>query len=139
MYLSNLFIEHFRKFRTTTTIINITLDLAFVPAAFIPIYSATKAALHSFTMTLRYQLMNEIKTIQVCEIVPPAVQTNLGGSHEPLDEFCQTTFERLEKGEQEIGYKMSDEARRMKSREDSDRYFMNFNDNMKKIFGSVKH
>ncbi|CAF3294116.1 unnamed protein product [Rotaria socialis] len=141
MHLSHLFIQHFRQMKTTTAIMNVSSGLAFVPLAPIPIYSATKAALHSFTMSLRYQLMNEIKNIQVYEIVPPAVQTNLGGSHafgEPLAEYCQATFERLQKGEQEIGYKFSDEGRKMKSREDTDKYFKNFNDNMVKLFQSQK-
>ncbi|CAF1477781.1 unnamed protein product [Rotaria magnacalcarata] len=62
-------------------------------------------------MSLRYQLANEIPNIQAYEIIPPAVQTNLGGSHafgEPLDDCCQATFERLKKAEQEIVYKRSD-------------------------------
>ncbi|CAF1012025.1 unnamed protein product [Rotaria magnacalcarata] len=137
MHLCHLFIQHFRQMKTTTAIMNVSSGLAFVPLAGIPIYSATKAAVHSFTMSLRYQLMNEIKNIQVYEIVPPAVQTNLGGSHafgESLVEYCQATFERLQKGQQEIGYKFSDEGRKMKSREDADKYFKNFNDNMIKLF-----
>ena len=142
MHLSHLFLKHFRQMKVTTAIMNVSSGLAFTPAASLPIYSATKAAIHSFTMSLRYQLMNEIKTIQVYEIVPPAVQTQLGGSHafgEPLDEYCQATFERLVKGEQEIGYKFSDQARKMKSREESDKQFIVLNENMKKMFQKEKH
>jgi len=142
MHLSYLFIAHFRQMKTTTAIMNVSSGLAFIPAAPMAIYSATKAALHSFTMSLRYQLMHEIPNIQVYEIVPPAVQTNLGGSHafgEPLDEYCQATFERLKKGEQEVGYKFSDEGRKMKSREDLDKRFTMLNENLKKMFLNQKH
>jgi uncharacterized oxidoreductase len=142
MHLSHLFIEHFRQMKTKTAIMNVSSGLAFVPLASVPIYSATKAALHSFTMSLRYQLAHEVPNIQVYEIVPPAVQTNLGGSHafgEPLDEYCQATFERLVKGEQEIGYKLSDALRKMKSREESDKQFIALNDHLSKILQSQKH
>lgn len=141
MHLSHLFISHFRQMKTTTAIMNVSSGLAFVPLASIPIYSVTKAAIHSFTMSLRYQLMDEIKSIQVYEIVPPAVQTNLGGSHafgEPLDEYCQATFERLVKGQQEIGYKMSDDARKL-ARDDADKQFLKLNDSMKKMMQNLQH
>ncbi|CAF0911482.1 unnamed protein product [Rotaria sordida] len=142
MHLSHLFITHFRQMKTTTAIINVSSGLAFTPLALIPIYSATKAAIHSFTMSLRYQLINEIPNIQVYEIVPPAVQTNLGGSHafgEPLDDYCQATFERIKKGEQEIGYKRSDEGRKLVSREESDKQFVLLNENFKTIFQNLIH
>ncbi|CAF2397704.1 unnamed protein product [Rotaria sp. Silwood2] len=142
MHLSHLFITHFRQMKTTTAIINVSSGLAFTPLALIPIYSATKAAIHSFTMSLRYQLINEIPNIQVYEIVPPAVQTNLGGSHafgEPLDDYCQATFERIKTGEQEIGYKRSDEGRKLQSREESDKQFIVLNDSFKNVFQNLKH
>jgi uncharacterized oxidoreductase len=128
--------------KTTTAIINVSSGLAFVPAAAILIYSATKAALHSFTMSLRYQLNQDVPNIQVYEIIPPAVQTNLGGSHafgEPLDEYSQATFESLKKGYQEIGYKRSDEMRKGQTREDLDKQFIVLNENLKKMFQSQKH
>jgi len=142
MHLSHLFITHFRQMKTTTAIINVSSGLAFVPAAAILIYSATKAALHSFTMSLRYQLNHDVPNIQVYEIIPPAVQTNLGGSHafgEPLDEYSQATFESLKKGYQEIGYKHSDEMRKGQTREDLDKQFIVLNDNVQKMFQSQKH
>jgi uncharacterized oxidoreductase len=136
IHLSHLFISHFRQMKTKTAIMNVSSGLVFTPAAMVLIYSATKAAIHSFTMSLRYQLKNEIPNIQVYEIIPPAVQTNLGGSHafgEPLDEYCQATFERLKKGEQEIGYKSSEERRKFKSREEMDEQFNVLNDRFKQI------
>lgn len=67
-------------------IINITSGLAFVPLAFMPIYCATKAAMHSFTLSLRYQLKN--KGVKVFEIAPPAVDTELG--HDRRADKAQT-------------------------------------------------
>lgn len=136
MHLCHLFINHFREMKRTTAIINVSSGLAFTPLAMIPIYSATKAAIHSFTMSLRYQLMNEIPSIQVYEIVPPAVQTNLGGSHafgEPLDPYCQATFARLVQGDQEIGYNRSEQWRKSGSREESDRAFQMINEQFRHV------
>jgi uncharacterized oxidoreductase len=51
--------------------------LGFSPLARVPVYSATKAAMHSFTLSLRQQLSGT--PIEVIEIIPPAVDTDLGG------------------------------------------------------------
>jgi len=56
-------------------VVNVTSGLAFVPLAVTPTYSATKAALHSYTQSLRAQLKGT--PVQVIEIAPPAVQTDL--------------------------------------------------------------
>jgi short-subunit dehydrogenase involved in D-alanine esterification of teichoic acids len=71
-------------------IVNVTSALAFVPFPTTPTYSATKAALHSFTESQRIRLAGT--GIQVVEIVPPGVQTELMGQKDsehamPLDEF----------------------------------------------------
>lgn len=141
IHLSHLFIAHFRQLKTTAAIMNVSSGLGFVPLVSTPIYSATKAAIHSFTLSLRYQLAEEIKNIQVYEIVPPAVQTNLGGGHafgEPLNEYCEATFERLSKGQQEVGYKFSDQARNTTSRDEQYKLFVNLNERMKKKAQSEK-
>jgi uncharacterized oxidoreductase len=63
--------------RPNATLINVSSGLAFVPLARFPVYCATKAFVHSFTMSLRYQLRG--KGIRVVELIPPYVATELGG------------------------------------------------------------
>lgn len=71
-------------------IVNVSSGLAFVPLSGTPTYNATKAAIHSYTVSLRAQLRGKVEVI---EIAPPAVQTELtpGQStregYMPLDEF----------------------------------------------------
>jgi uncharacterized oxidoreductase len=67
--------------RSSATIINVTSGLAFVPNATMPTYSATKAALHSYTQSLRHQLRHH--DIDVIEIVPPQVRTALRTHDDP--------------------------------------------------------
>src|SRR5256885_9867413 len=57
------------------TVINVSSALAFVPLPAAPIYSATKAAIHSYTQSLRFQL--EESGVEVIELMPPAVKTDL--------------------------------------------------------------
>ena len=73
--LSVYFIPWFLK-KKETAIINVSSGLGFVPIAAMPVYCATKAAIHSFTISLRHQLKDT--SIKVFEIVPPAVDTELG-------------------------------------------------------------
>jgi uncharacterized oxidoreductase len=84
-----------------------TSGLSHVPLANAPVYSATKAGLHSFTLSLRHQLSKH--SIEVIEVSPPAVDTDLGGPglHTfgvNLDEYADAVMEGLKKGEQEITY-----------------------------------
>jgi uncharacterized oxidoreductase len=128
IHLSTLFIPHLRKHQKSF-IVKVSSGLAFTPAAWVPIYSATKAALHSFTMTLRHQLAQT--SIQVVEIIPPAVNTDLGGpglhTHGvPLDEFADAVIKELESGKLEIGYGTSERARKA-SREEIDEIFQQIN------------
>ena len=63
-------------------ILNVSSALAMMPAAMLPSYCASKAAMHSYTQSLRYQLRNT--SLQVIEIIPPWVQTELQGEgYEP--------------------------------------------------------
>jgi uncharacterized oxidoreductase len=59
------------------TILTVSSGLAFVPKVGNPSYGATKAAIHSYTQALRYQLQDT--PIQVIELIPPFVQTELTG------------------------------------------------------------
>jgi uncharacterized oxidoreductase len=61
------------------TIINITSVIAFMPMPEMPLYCATKAALHSYTMALREQLAKT--TVKVVEVIPPAVETDINLEH----------------------------------------------------------
>ncbi len=77
IHLSALFIPALSK-GNESAIINVSSGLGFVPLSRFPVYSATKAALHSFTMSLRHQLRDTI--IKVFELIPPIVHdTELKG------------------------------------------------------------
>ena len=81
-------------------IVNVTSGLAFMPSAITPTYCATKAALHSYTQSLRFQLRKT--SVQVIEIVPPHVQTALQGQRGfdpramPLDDYIAETMTLLQ-------------------------------------------
>ncbi|MDP9080218.1 MAG: SDR family NAD(P)-dependent oxidoreductase [Bacteroidota bacterium] len=75
VHLASLFIPNLSS-KQNAAIMNITSGLAFVPIAFMAVYCATKAAMHSLTLSLRYQL--EHTGIKVFEIAPPSVDTELG-------------------------------------------------------------
>ena len=63
------------KAQKKAAVVNVSSGLAFVPLAMTPTYSATKAALHSWSQSLRYQLRST--SVAVIEIAPPAVGTDL--------------------------------------------------------------
>jgi len=81
-------------------VVNVTSALAFVPLPITPTYSATKAALHSFSESLRVQLDDVYAGVQVIEVAPPGVRTTLLGQQDsessmPLDEFLTETLDLL--------------------------------------------
>lgn len=80
--LTTALLPHLTK-QTAAAIMTVTSGLAFVPLAGFPTYCATKAALHSYTESLRYQLKGT--TVEVLELAPPYVQTELTGSHQAAD------------------------------------------------------
>ncbi|WP_140000054.1 SDR family oxidoreductase [Paenibacillus paridis] len=126
IHLSMLFASFFAG-QKEAAILNVTSGLAFTPFAIAPIYSATKAALHSFSMSLRHQLSDT--SVEVIEVAPPAVNTDLGGSGlhvhgEPLNAFVVGIFEGLAAGKPEIGYGTSEQRLRM-SRDEIDLYTAN--------------
>ncbi|MFD7478270.1 SDR family oxidoreductase [Streptomyces sp. NPDC059837] len=81
-------------------VVNVTSALAFVPLPITPTYNATKAALHSFSESLRVQLAQADAGVQVIEVAPPGVRTTLLGQQDdeksmPLDEFLTETLDLL--------------------------------------------
>ncbi len=83
------------------TIMTVSSGLAFLPMAATPTYSATKAAIHAYTEALRYQLRDT--AVQVIELVPPYVQTELMGAAQasdpnamPLTDFIRESMQLLE-------------------------------------------
>lgn len=85
--------------KADAAILNVSSALAFVPFPATPTYSATKAAVHSFTEALRVQLADT--SVQVIEIVPPGVRTTLLGQQEseqamPLEDFLSETMTLLQ-------------------------------------------
>lgn len=89
------------------TIINVSSGLAFVPLPSNAIYSATKAAVHSYTQSLRFQMENS--GVEVIELMPPAVRTDLtdefvghGISMISTEELVKLSFAALRSGKVEI-------------------------------------
>lgn len=88
------------------TIITVSSGLAFVPLAMTPTYSATKAAIHSYSQSLRYQLRNT--SVEVLELAPPGVATELMPGHKenprsmPLDAYISEVMELLKTATDEI-------------------------------------
>lgn len=71
------------KAQPKSTVINVTSGLAFLPLTVTPTYCATKAAMHSWSQSLRYQLRET--TVEVLELAPPYVQTELMGAQQASD------------------------------------------------------
>jgi len=88
--LINALIDHLVA-QLDATIVNVTSGLAFVPLTTTPTYNATKAAIHSYTISMREALKGKVEVI---ELAPPGVQTSLTPGQEarpgyqPLDEFA---------------------------------------------------
>ena len=102
--MSSALIGHLKK-QPRSTIINNSSVLAFLPLAGNAVYSATKAAIHSFTMSQRFMLRDT--TVRVQEIAPPWVDTDLihkGGDPRamPLDAFIAETMDKLAGDDEEI-------------------------------------
>jgi uncharacterized oxidoreductase len=93
--LTAALLPHLQK-QPYSAIMNVSSGLAFVPLAPTPTYCATKAALHSYTQSLRFQLRGS--TTEVLELIPPYVATNLmDGADDPrampLDAFIEQVME----------------------------------------------
>ena len=133
IYLSAYFIPLFLK-QKEAAIVNISSGLAFVPLAVVPIYCATKAAIHSFSISLRHQLRDT--AIRVFEIIPPIVDTELDkGAREergqdyrgiPPFEVAKVTLNALENNEYEVAIGMA-QYLKTGSRNNPEQTFHNMN------------
>lgn len=125
LHLTSLFIQS----KALNTIMNVTSGLSFTPLTKTPVYSATKAFFHSFTLSLRHLL--KVKNIEVIEIIPPALNTDLGGKglHDtapPVRAFIEAIFEQLKEGKAELTFGFS-EAMSKASQEDLRNAFARMN------------
>lgn len=115
-------------------ILTVSSGLAFVPLAMTPTYCATKAAIHSYTQSLRYQLRDT--PVEVLEVIPPYVQTELMGTRQandpramPLSDFIAETMSILKNSPDatEICVERI-KPLRFAERGDYEAFFKNFND-----------
>ena len=108
IHLTNLFLQ----LKSLDTIINVTSGLAFVPISGASVYCGTKAFLRSFTLSLRHSLKS--KGIEVIELIPPAVQTDISGGknrnmgYPTVDEFVTSIFKQLGEGKTELTFGTSE-------------------------------
>ncbi|GAA4204147.1 SDR family oxidoreductase [Pedobacter jeongneungensis] len=116
IHLTKLFTE----LDSLDTIINVTSGLAFVPFSQVPVYCGTKAFMRSFTLSLRHSLKDS--KIEVIEMIPPALNTDLGGkgihdAHPAVSDFVTSVFEQMKEGKTELTFGTSED--RAKANNDS--------------------
>jgi uncharacterized oxidoreductase len=102
--LTGALIDHLRR-QNDAAVINNSSVLGFVPLALAAVYSSTKAAMHSYTLSLRHKLKGT--SVKVLEIAPPWVQTDLHNSNNepramPLAEFIEETMQVLGTDAEEV-------------------------------------
>ncbi len=129
------FLPHLKK-QADATLLNVSSGLAFVPLSAFPVYCATKAAVHSFTLSLRQQLRES--NVKVIELIPPYVATELGGMGKtpppgamgpmPLETFITETMKELSGDADEIAIGGSKNLLAASSPE-----------NVKKMFAGMNH
>lgn len=107
LHLSSLFI----RLPAASVLINVSSGLSFTPLTKVPVYSASKAFIHSITLSLRHLLKD--RNIEVIELIPPALNTDLGGKglHDfapPVDDFIESAFDQLKADRQEITFGFSE-------------------------------
>lgn len=102
--MTSALIGHLKR-QPSAAVVTVSSGLAFVPLAITATYSATKAAIHSYSMSLRHRLKGT--SVKVIEIAPPWVKTELMGAHDdprqmPLAEFIDETMKILATDDDEI-------------------------------------
>ena len=107
IHLTTLFVN----LKSLNTVINVTSGLAFVQLSKVPVYCATKAFFHSFTLSLRHILKS--KNIEVIEMIPPALNTDLGGKglHDgqpAVSDFIESVFQQMRDGKTELTFGFSE-------------------------------
>jgi len=101
----------FANLKSLETIINVTSGLAFIPLAKVPVYCATKAFMRSFTLSLRRMLRST--NIEIIEMIPPALNTDLGGKgiHDgqpAVSDFVEAVFQQMKEGRTELTFGTSE-------------------------------
>jgi len=119
----------FTKLKSLNTIINVTSGLAFIPLSKVPVYCATKAFMRSFTLSLRHML--KASNIEVIEMIPPALNTDLGApgihdGHPAVSDFVESVFQQMKEGKTELTFGTS-EARANANNEVIADYFNKMN------------
>lgn len=128
IHLTQLFAQHLAQQHAPAVFVT-TSGLAHIPRVAAPVYCATKAALHSYALTLREQL--KALKIEVIEICPPHVDTDLGApginrAGVPVDTFADAVMDELRKGTLEITFGYSTKAANA-SRPERDELFKTLN------------
>lgn len=134
VHLSALFVPHLMA-QKEAAIVNISSGLAFIPIAMMPVYCATKAALHSFSLSLRYQLRDT--SIKVFEIIPPTTDTELDrGARQRRSQtdrgikpeiIAEATIEAIDKDDFEVAVGQA-QFLRTSSRNEPERVFQMINE-----------
>ena len=125
IHLTTLFVN----LKSLNTIINTTSALAFIPLSKVPVYCGTKAFMRSFTLSLRHLLKST--NIEVIELIPPALNTDLGGKgihteYPAVSDFVEAIFKQLEEGKTELTFQTS-ESRAKANNETITEYFNRMN------------
>jgi len=132
MHLTAALIGQFMA-QPQAAILNVSSALAMMPAAMMPSYCASKAAIHSYAQSLRYQIRNT--SIQVIEIIPPWIQTELQGERGmnpkamPLQDYIAETMVILNDSPESTEI-VSERSKQMRfaERGDYDAFFGRYNE-----------
>ena len=113
IHLTSLFIPHLLK-QPQSAVVNVISNLAFVPISSGPVYAASKAGLHAFTLSLRPLLAGS--PVRLCAMIPPPVTgTGLGGQGVAFGanvaDYCAVAYNDFVAGKLEFAYKESELSR----------------------------